>query len=76
MDERVDKLTEAGYEYDIIQNLVNEKMEYKKEKIYIVKSGDTLSEIANKYGTSYQELAKKNEIKNPNLIYPGQEIRI
>ena len=43
---------------------------------YTVKSGDTLSGIANKYGTTYQELAKKNGISNPNLIYPGQIIKI
>ena len=43
---------------------------------YTVKSGDTLSVIASKYGTTYQELAKKNGIKNPNLIYPGQVIKI
>ena len=45
-------------------------------KTYIVKSGDTLSGIASKYGTTYQELAKKNGIENPNLIYPGQVIKI
>ena len=47
-----------------------------KETIYIVKSGDTLSAIAQKYNTTYQELAKKNNIANPNLIYPGQKIKI
>lgn len=45
-------------------------------KTYTVKAGDTLSGIANKYGTTYQELAKKNGIANPNLIYPGQIIKI
>ena len=47
-----------------------------KPSVYIVKSGDTLSGIAEKYGTTYQELAKINNIENPNLIYPGEEIRI
>ena len=46
------------------------------EKIYIVKSGDTLSEIAEKYNTTYQELAKYNNISNPSLINVGQKIRI
>lgn len=45
-------------------------------EVYIVKPGDTLSGIANKYNTTYQELARINNIKNPNLIYPGQKIRI
>lgn len=46
------------------------------ETIYIVKSGDTLSRIASLYGTTYQELAKYNNIANPNLIFPGQQIKI
>ena len=43
---------------------------------YAVKSGDTLSGIAEKYGTTYQHLAEINGISNPNLIYPGQVIKI
>lgn len=43
---------------------------------YIVKSGDTLSGIAAKYGTTYQKIAADNGIKNPNLIYPGQVLTI
>ena len=43
---------------------------------YTVKAGDTLSGIAEKYGTTYQHLAQINGISNPNLIYPGQVIKI
>ena len=43
---------------------------------YTVKSGDTLSGIAKIYGTTYQKLAKMNGIQNPNVIYPGQKIRV
>ena len=43
---------------------------------YTVKAGDTLSGIAEKYGTTYQHLAEINGISNPNLIYPGQVIKI
>lgn len=43
---------------------------------YIVKSGDTLSEIALRYGTTVNKLVSLNGIKNPNLIYPGQVLRI
>lgn len=39
-----------------------------------VKRGDTLSGIAMMYNTSYQYLAKVNNIANPNLIYVGQKI--
>lgn len=44
--------------------------------VYTVKSGDTLSGIAARYGTTYQALAQYNGIANPNLIYPGQRITI
>lgn len=44
--------------------------------VYTVQAGDTLSEIAQRYGTTYQRLAQINGIANPNLIYPGQRIRI
>lgn len=43
---------------------------------YTVRSGDTLSHIATRYGTSYKTLAKLNGIKNPNLIYTGQTLRL
>lgn len=43
---------------------------------YVVQSGDTLSEIAERYGTTYQTLAALNNISDPNLIHPGQTIRI
>ena len=46
------------------------------EVTYTVKKGDTLSGIANKYGTTYQELAKYNNISNPNVISVGQVIKI
>lgn len=43
---------------------------------YTVKSGDTLYEIAMRYGTTVQEIAQINNISNPNLIFPGQQLRI
>lgn len=43
---------------------------------YTVQRGDTLSEIASRYGTTVQELADINGITNPNLIYPGQELKV
>lgn len=43
---------------------------------YTVQSGDTLSGIAAKFGTTYQAIAAKNGIANPNLIYPGQVLHI
>ena len=40
----------------------------------IIQPGDTLSQIAEEYNTSYQYLAKINNIINPNLIYAGQSL--
>ncbi|MFO1444076.1 LysM peptidoglycan-binding domain-containing protein [Bacillus sp. Bva_UNVM-123] len=47
-------------------------------KSHKVVKGDTLWAICKKYlgdPTKYPEIAKKNNIKNPNLIYPGQIIK-
>lgn len=41
---------------------------------YIVQSGDTLSSIAGRFGTTYEALAGLNHITDPNLIYPGELI--
>lgn len=43
---------------------------------YIIKSGDTLSGIAAKYGASIKTLQAWNGIKNANRIYSGQKIRV
>lgn len=43
---------------------------------YTVVRGDTLSEIAVKYNTTVSYLAKLNNIKNVNLIYVGQVLKI
>lgn len=45
-------------------------------RTYTVRAGDNLSAIAARYGTTYQALAAKNNIANPNLIYPGQVLKI
>ena len=44
--------------------------------IYIVQPGDTLWEIAKKFGTTTQDLAKLNSLENPDIIYPGDRILI
>lgn len=43
---------------------------------YIVQPGDTLSAIATKYGTTYQNLAAINSIGNPNVIQVGQVLKV
>lgn len=43
---------------------------------YTVKSGDTLSAIASRYGMTVNALVTLNGIRNANLIYPGQVLRV
>lgn len=50
-------------------------------KIYVVKSGDSLSKIAKReYGDAgaWKAIfeANKDQIKDPNLIHPGQKLKI
>lgn len=49
----------------------------KSDKVYYtVKSGDTLSYIAYRYSTTVDKLVSLNNIKNRDLIYVGQRIRV
>lgn len=76
-EDRKKRLTDAGYNYTVVQAIVNKKMAAKNQSVYyVVKRGDTLSGIASKYGTTYQRLAQINGIANPNRIYIGQKIMV
>ena len=88
-DDRKTRLTAAGYDYSAVQARVNailaggtqtpaapSEPSTATETVYTVKSGDTLSGIAAKYGTTYQALAEYNGISNPNIISVGQKIKI
>ena len=44
--------------------------------VYTVQPGDTLSGIAARFGTTWQELAQLNHLSNPNVIHPGQQIQL
>ncbi|GHO44121.1 COG3942 and LysM peptidoglycan-binding domain-containing protein [Ktedonospora formicarum] len=46
------------------------------DKTYVVKSGDTLSQIAGQAGTTYSKLADYNKLSDPNVIYIDQHICI
>ncbi|MDN3074802.1 GH25 family lysozyme [Enterococcus faecalis] len=46
------------------------------EATHVVQYGETLSSIAYQYGTYYQTLAALNGLANPNLIYPGQVLKV
>ena len=45
-----------------------------EDEYYIVQEGDTLSSIAEKFGTTVAELVRLNNLLHPDLIYVGQKI--
>jgi len=47
-----------------------------KDQVYIVKPGETLSEIARSFGLNYQTIAAANGLTNPHRIRIGQELII
>ena len=71
----------SGYVYSAERPLVGFiycglEFDTKTETTYTVKKGDTLSAIARQYGMNYMDLAKYNNIANPNIINIGQVIKI
>lgn len=46
------------------------------ERTYTVRRGDTLWGISRRYGTTVKALVELNRIANPDLIYPGQILRL
>lgn len=61
-----------GQKFSIITNSSNSQ----NYSTYKVKKGDNLSKIARIYGTTVSSLVYLNKIKNPNLIYPNQILKI
>ena len=77
--ERKRRLEAAGYDYNSVQKKVNEILAAKKKKTtitYTVKKGDTLSAIAEKYGTTVKAIVAENNIKDKNVIHVGQKLKI
>lgn len=62
-----------GPRYDEVMKVVNGGG---TGTLYTVVSGDNLSTIASRFGTTVQAIVSANGIANPNLIYPGQRITI
>lgn len=61
-----------GSRYTEVQNIVNGSA----AQYYTIQSGDTLSGIASRYGTTVAQLQAWNGIANANLIYAGNKIRV
>ncbi len=64
------------YVGQIIQLKASNEKTNNNVQTYTVQSGDTLSGIAAKFGTTYQSLASINGIADPNTIYVGQVLKI
>ena len=47
-----------------------------EKKVYVVKKGDTVYKIAKRFGTTMEAIILANNLRNPNLIYPGQVLLI
>lgn len=68
-----------GKRYEEVQKEVNQKLTgaaSSQAQYYTIRSGDTLSGIAKKYGTTSAKLAQLNGIQDTNKIYAGTKIRI
>lgn len=62
---------------DYIAARVNPVSESRLEIItHHVECGDTLSHIAQKYGTDIRTIISLNGLDNPDLIYPGEELEV
>lgn len=81
-EDRKRALTNAGYDYAAVQAIVNAKLGVTSKpsaRYYTVVKGDTLWAIAKKYygdGNRYPEIARANNIANPNIIHIGQKLLI
>lgn len=67
-DTREKKCTECG--------LCEGGKSNKTAEYYEVKKNDTLGDIAKKLGIGVDKIIGLNDIKNPNLIYPGTKLKI
>ena len=81
-DERKRRLAEAGYDYSAVQSIVNQKLSGNnapQNRYYTVVRGDTLWGIAKRFygnGSRYPEIARANNIANPDIIHVGQKLLI
>lgn len=62
------------YDVEVEEEMAIPKSPGEGYLLYQVKSGDTLSKIATRFGTTWQNLQKLNSIPNANLIRTGQLI--
>lgn len=73
-EERRQRLTAAGYDYDAVQSAVNALVKAKAGMVHTVRKGDTLSTIAKKYGTTVSTIVAANREKYPNITTDHIEV--
>lgn len=56
--------------------IINITAQASKSQHHTVKKGDTVSGLAQQYGSSQKQIVKWNHLKNVNLIYTGQTLRV
>lgn len=45
-------------------------------RYYVVRPGDTVIAIADRYGLEPEDIIELSRLKDPNIIYPGQILRL
>ena len=70
-DALMEAVEKAGVISPVRQNWL---AELEVPKTYIVVSGDSIWKIAQKFGTTMEKIIELNELPNPRLILPGQEL--
>jgi len=73
--ERLDPEFRSG---DLILNVTDSSAAGGGANTYTVESGDNLSKIGAKYGITWKAIydANRDIIKDPDMIHPGQELKI
>ena len=59
-----------------VPSLENRDINETSHKLYIVQRGDTLTYISRLFGVSIESIVELNDIKNPNLIFTGEILKI
>ncbi len=66
----------VGERLEIITNTNFNQTGAAGKDLYTVRPGDTLSELAIRFDTTVESIVQLNDIRNPNLIFVGQRLRI
>lgn len=77
----VKEIAEANgliYPYTIFpgQELILPISEISSPRYYVVRPGDSILSIADRYGLELEDILSLNKLENPNIIYPGQILRL